>query len=74
MSEWIRVTKELPPCDGLYEVSNHRHSFAQGVCYYDGYGFLHDGTYRTLNFWRHHPTLEKKYGKVESDNSKRGDV
>jgi hypothetical protein len=64
--EWIDVQVELPPKDGLYEISNDKNSrSAQGCYHYDGIGFFIVNAYRPVKFWRHHMSLSnKKYGKV----------
>lgn len=64
--EWIRCSDELPTKDGLYEVTNlPEASGSQGILQYDGYGFIHEGIYRPVDYWRNHTsTREKKYGKV----------
>jgi hypothetical protein len=61
--EWIKCSQELPPCDGLYEVSNQPLEICQGIFEYDGIGFLHLGIYRPVSYWRDYKRLEKKYGK-----------
>ena len=68
-NEWINVNKELPKCDGMYEVTNLDHlELAQGILHYDGYGFLHLGIYRPVQFWRKPQNLiKKKYGKVKEE-------
>lgn len=63
MKEWISVEKELPPCDGMYEVTNNPNSMqAEGCLYYDGIGFILI-VYRPVEFWRYHTPLTKRYGK-----------
>ena len=69
--EWIDVEKELPPCDGMYEVTNLPSSpIAEGVLSYDGIGFLLDHAYRPVKFWRNVNRIEKKYGKTKHENDK----
>lgn len=65
MSEnpWINVEDELPPCDGIYEVSEDQCEWYVGIVTYDGVGFLYGFTYRNPKFWRYPVKLEKKYGK-----------
>lgn len=66
MSEWIDVEKELPPYDGLYEITNNSNSLmAEGCLLYDGIGFLLVNAYRPVKFWRHRIPLVKKYGKLD---------
>lgn len=66
--EWIESSKELPPCDGSYEITNtplwendkdwtQRHPIA--TSYYDGYGFSYGGIYREPSFWRKYEPIEK---------------
>lgn len=72
MTRWISISEQLPPNDGLYEVTNHPHihddTFKQslsGLAEYDGYGFKYLGIYRTPLYWRPPICLqEKKYGKI----------
>lgn len=70
-NQWIETKKELPPCDGIYEITNFRWDlspFDTELCVYDGYGFLFNGTYRHPKFWRETAyTRKKKYGKVNND-------
>ena len=71
---WIETEKELPPCDGVYEVTNlqiidteiacEALTIDLGIADYDGYGFKYLGVYRKPRFWREVPNREKKYGKV----------
>lgn len=64
MSQWIESQKELPPCDGTYQVTNHTDSlYDLRIFAYDGYGFTFDGIYREPKFWRKITELHKKYGK-----------
>lgn len=63
---WIDVEKELPPCDGIYEVTNNSNSLQQqGALYYDGIGFLLVSAYRPVKFWRPFNKIEKRYGKIK---------
>lgn len=69
--EWIEVTKELPPCDGTYEITNNPqlendwiNRYPTGTAYYNGYGFEYLGIYRSPKYWRKYEFKEKKYGKV----------
>jgi len=65
-NKWIDVEKELPPCDGLYEVTNDKTSqFPQHFLTYDGIGFLYGHIYRPIRFWRYNIKLEKRYGKID---------
>lgn len=64
--DWIDVTKELPPSDGMYDITNNPNSWkAEDCLLYDGIGFLLVHAYRTVKFWRHHTPLVKRYGKIE---------
>lgn len=74
--DWIDVSKELPPCDGTYEITNHP-EFEEdpirrevtGTAYYDGWGFQYLGVYRNPGYWRKiAPKLSKKYGKVNDSD------
>ncbi len=72
--EWKSVEEELPPEDGIYEVTNfptHEEDWIKremtGTAYYDGYGFSYLGIYRTPEYWRKYEKQEKKYGKVEGE-------
>lgn len=66
MEEWIDTDKELPPCDGLYEVANNIDSLIDwGVLPYDGIGFWYQNTYRPVQYWRPFHSKKKIYGKVE---------
>jgi|HubBroStandDraft_6_1064221.scaffolds.fasta_scaffold888413_1 hypothetical protein len=66
MSDWIDTTKELPPHDGIYEVTNNISDEKQfDFLNYDGYGFILLHAYRPIKFWRHCKSLVKRYGKIE---------
>ena len=66
--EWIDVEKELPACDGFYQVTNFPENESNsGVCCYDGYGFKFDGHYGMVKFWRNTRKIVKKYGKIKLD-------
>jgi len=69
--DWIRCSDELPPRDGLYEVTNIPEVWgSQGILEYDGYGFRHEGSYRPVSYWRAYAaTREKRYGKINKENS-----
>jgi hypothetical protein len=67
--KWIFVEEELPPEDGIYEVTNHpnhedwiKREYT-ATAYYDGYGFEYLGVYRTPKYWRKYEPMQKKYGK-----------
>jgi hypothetical protein len=63
--EWIDAQKELPPKDGIYEVTNNENNPISEAClYYDGIGFLYLGIYRPIMFWRFHSEIKKRYGKM----------
>ena len=73
MIEWIKTEEELPPCDGIYEVTNHpeieedpiiRH--VTSTANYDGWGFQYLGVYRNPGYWRKIPERKQKiYGKIK---------
>jgi hypothetical protein len=65
MTEWIDSNIELPIKDGKYEVKNNGSQLI-GICFYDGYGFLHGNHYINPDLWREYRTLEKRYGKIKS--------
>lgn len=68
MTMWINSRDELPPSDGLYEVTNNpKDSLACAVMNYDGIGFFYVGIYRSVLFWRHHQPVAKKYGKLNKE-------
>lgn len=74
--DWVCTEHEMPPQDGYYEVTNNpeyeidwfkTHGTKSAMLqqlWYDGYGFIQDGIYRAVRYWR--PCLEskKRYGKV----------
>lgn len=63
--KWIDATKELPACDGIYDVTNNPCSLeAEGCLLYDGIGFLLVHAYRPVKFWRQYTPLVKRYGKI----------
>lgn len=62
--EWKCVDEELPPKDGLYEVTSSPHSNFIGIAMYDGYGFKVEEIYRCVGYWRDYGTKPKRYGKV----------
>jgi len=66
MSDWIDCSKELPPRDGHYCVSNHyvAPEWDFGVCEYDGIGFKYNNIYRPVTFWKYCEPINKKYGKI----------
>ena len=67
---WIDVEKELPPCDGMYEVTDKSDSMAaEGCLFYDGIGFLLLSAYRPVKFWRHHKPIIKRYGKQDENRA-----
>jgi len=64
MTEWIDTSKELPPCDGKYQVTNTFNTWVE-VFEYDGYGFKDDqGIYQNPRYWKTFKKLEKRYGMV----------
>lgn len=69
---WIETEKELPPRDGIYEVTNHLEleydPTEKGYIsssYYDGYGFECLGVYRPVKYWRERQEIRRKYGKIK---------
>lgn len=73
---WKDVDIELPPCDGIYEITNDVFLSMNNKKYdlecldYDGYGFKFLGIYRPVKYWRFCLPLEKKYGKVTEREEK----
>lgn len=66
---WRDVTKELPPCDGQYQVtSKPADPWDMGIARYDGYGFLDDQVYKSPTHWRYYKKPEKKYGKLHANS------
>jgi hypothetical protein len=62
---WIDSNKELPPCDGNYQVSNFSATMHDwSISYYDGIGFIYENAYRNPKFWRKLDDLKKRYGKL----------
>lgn len=68
MVDWFDVTKELPPEDGLYEVTNLPIDGCDGIMEYDGYGFLHEGVYKNPRFWKPKLLRIKRYGKINKQD------
>ena len=64
MSEWNISEFELPPCDGYYYVGDSGFSII-GICWYDGWGFLHEGHYVEPELWKKVPDRKKRYGKIK---------
>lgn len=74
---WINCEKELPYCDGAYEILDNEDSIIQVL--YDGYGFLIyqgnyiDGHYNvgyvdSVKYWRYIPNKKRKrYGKIKDE-------
>ncbi len=62
MDEWIDCEKELPPCDGIYAVTNNPNTlFDLSYLEYDGYGFKHNGHYVIPDYWKERwPRYEEK--------------
>ncbi len=67
MINWKDVEIELPPKDGNYFVKNKGSPFLEGICFYDGYGFMYDGKYVNPEMWREMEPRVKKYGKVKCE-------
>jgi hypothetical protein len=63
-SKWISVDHEMPPCDGLYEITNSPNSVFVGLASYNGFGFMVKQSYVDTNFWRETLPKEKVYGKI----------
>lgn len=68
---WKCVDDQLPPFDGIYEITNHPQAEDDpynrliGTAYYDGLGFEYMGVYRSPRYWRGpRDTEKKKYGPV----------
>lgn len=75
MTDWIETDIELPPCDGLYEVTNHPEFEKKpskeelfSIAFYDGYGFKYLGIYRNPKWWRKNSERMKRYGKINKDD------
>ena len=71
-SQWIESSKELPPCDGSYEITNNptldedwTQRLPISICWYDGLGFSYGGVYREPKYWRKWEPREKRYGKIQ---------
>lgn len=70
--KWIDASKELPPCDGTYEITNFPEHEEDPIrrevtatAYYDGWGFKYLGVYRNPRFWcKFTERKEKRYGVV----------
>ena len=61
---WIQSEYDLPPKDGMYEVTNNTEDLIfSGYCMYDGYGFKYGLVYKEPKFWREYIQTYKKYGK-----------
>lgn len=64
-NSWIESVTELPPNDGIYEVTNSiSNEFDLGCCEYNGFGFNYDSHYVYPLFWRHIEKKQKRYGKI----------
>jgi len=70
--EWKKTEIELPPKDGIYEVTNNPYFESDpfnremiSTCVYDGYGFELHGVYRDPLYWRDCKSRERRYGKVK---------
>lgn len=61
--EWIKCEEELPPCDGIYLISDIPSMGWEGVARYDGYGFLLNKRYLHPKYWTHLENIKKIYGK-----------
>lgn len=68
-NDWKLTRKELPPNDGFYEVTNSINCENNGICEYDGYGFKYSGHYVNPSYWRFHKPLEKRYGKIDDNDT-----
>jgi hypothetical protein len=62
--DWKVSEFELPPSEGTYHVSDTSMRI-QGCCYYDGWGFLHDGHYVEPELWKNIPDKKKRFGKIK---------
>ncbi len=67
MNDWVDAEFELPPEDGNYFVKNKSSTCYQGMCYYDGYGFMHAGHYVNPELWCKLPERKKRYGVIKCD-------
>ena len=71
MSEWIDCEKELPPCDGWYEIcdsnATSQYDYYIGQALYDGIGFIVKNSYREPKYWRQIVIKKKRYGKIENE-------
>ena len=72
IGKWIESAKELPPCDGSYEITNNptldedwTQRIPISICWYDGLGFSYGGVYREPKYWRKWEPREKRYGKIQ---------
>jgi hypothetical protein len=65
---WIECAKELPPFDGIYNISNDNINQSLGISVrYDGYGFIFNDIYRDPKYWRYIDQSKKKYGKQDKE-------
>ena len=62
--EWKHVGRELPMKDGFYAVTNNPMHDVEGICWYDGYGFLYESIYRNPTYWKEIERKQKRYGKL----------
>ena len=67
--EWIKSITELPPSDGYYEINNNPNELGSftGIAYYDGIGFMVNGTYRPAAYWKPWIKPEKRYGEQDGE-------
>jgi hypothetical protein len=67
--KWIESSKELPPCDGFYQCTNHPdRPFDLGTAKYDGFGFDCFGIYKNPKYWRYIHDKEKRYGVIDESS------
>lgn len=70
--DWIDVSLELPPEEGTYEITNWPKQEKDwcsrpftSTAYYDGYGFMWGGVYRSPRYWRKYTPRDKVFGKLK---------
>ena len=64
---WILIEEELPPKDGIYEVTCYPGDldpYDKTCMQYDGIGFSYISAYRNPKAWRFIVEKQKRYGKL----------